>query len=247
RTRGRTRRRENRCNVTVYRKLRFQRECPGKLRPRVLHHGVPERSIGIARVNQPRAVASEDVERRKKDVAQHLLEVLGSLHGAVDAVHALQELEIAPVLRLRALALGDVAANTAVAHEAPDLIERRDAGNGDVARASVRSRAGELEIPEWEVCVERGPVLAPSLFIGLDVRDLPAGLADLGAACRRVGQPFGKLLPREAMLGVGLPVHIEGELHQGAEALLARAERLPGAPTSRAELGEEQAETNEDE
>ena len=76
------------------------------------------------------------------------------------------------VLRLGALALGDVAADTAVAHEAPNPIERRDAGNGDVARAAVRSRAGELEIPEWEVRVERRPVLAPSLFIGLDVRDL---------------------------------------------------------------------------
>jgi hypothetical protein len=213
----------------------------------VLHDHVPGRSIGIAWVDQPRAIASEDVERRKKDVAQHLLKVLGSLHGAVDAVHRLEEPQMRPVLRLGALALGDMAADTPIPHEAPDLIERRDAGHGDIARAAVRSRAAELEIPEWEVCVERGPVLAPSLFIGLDVRDLPAGLADLGAACRRVGQPFGKLLPREAMLGVGLPVHIEGELHQGAEALLARAERLPGAPTSRAELGEEQAETNEDE
>src|SRR4030095_2930187 len=216
---------ENRCNVTVYRKLRFQSECPGKLRPRVFHHGVPGSSIGIARVDQPRAVASEDVERRKKDVAQHLLEVLGSLHGAVDAVHALQELEIAPVLRLRALALGDVAANTAVAHEAPDLIERRDAGNGDVACAAVRSRAGELEIPEWEVRVERAPLLSQSLFFGLDVRDLPARLSDLGSAYRRVGQPFGKFLPREAMVGVGLPVHVERELHERVAALLARAAR----------------------
>ena len=213
----------------------------------MLHDGVPGRSIGIAWVDQPRAVASEDIERRKKDVAQHLLEVLGSLHGAVDAVHRLEEPQMRPVLRLGALALGDVAAHTPVAHEAPDFIERRDPGNGDVARAAVRSRPGEFEVPEWEVRVERGPVLAPGLFIGLDVRNLPAGLADLGSARRRVGQPFGKFLASEAMLGVAFPVHVEGELHERAEALLARAERLPGAPTSRAELGEEQAETNEDE
>ena len=141
------------------------------------------------------------------------------------------------MLRLGALALGDVAADTPVAHEAPDFIEHRDAGHGDVARAAVRSRAGELEIPEWEVRVERGPVLAPSLFVGLDVRDLPAGLADLGSGCRRVGQPFGKFLASEAMLGVGFPVHVEGELHEGAEALLARAERVRGTPAARTEFG----------
>src|SRR5207344_4238 len=112
----------NRCNVTVYRKLGLHGECPGKLRARVLHDGVPRWSIGITWVDQPRAVASEDVERRKKDVAQHLLEVLGSLHGAIDAVHRLEEPQMRPVLRLGALALGDVAADTPVAHEAPDLI-----------------------------------------------------------------------------------------------------------------------------
>ena len=41
------------------------------------------------------------------------------------------------------------------------------------------------------------------------------------------------------MLGVGFPVHIEGELHERAEALLARAERLRGTPTPRTELGEQ--------
>ena len=92
----------------------------------------------------------------------------------------------------------------------------------------------------------RCAVLAPGLFVGLDVRDLPAGLAELGSACRRVGQPFGKFLPREAMLGVGLPVHVEGELHECAEALLARAERVLGTPAPRTELAEQQAQSDED-
>ena len=87
--------------------------------------------------------------------------------------------------------------------------------------------------------LERGPVLAPSLFVGLDVRDLPAGLADLGSACRRVGHPFGKLLVSEAMLGVAFPVHVEGELHERAEALLAHAQRVLGTPASRTELAEQ--------
>ena len=45
------------------------------------------------------------------------------------------------------------------------------------------------------------------------------------------------------MLGVALPVHVEGELHESAEALLARAERVLGAPACSAELGEQQAQT----
>jgi hypothetical protein len=71
-----------------------------------------------------------------------------------------------------------------------------------VSLAAVRGRSGELEIAERQVRVERGPVLAPGLFVRLDVRDLPAGLADLGAACRSVRQPFGKLLPGETMLRI---------------------------------------------
>ena len=94
--------------------------------------------------------------------------------------------------------------------------------------------------------IHRGAVLAPSLFVGLDVRDLPAGLADLGSACRRVRQPFGKFLPSEAMLGVAFPVHVEGELHESAEALLARAERVLGTPAPRTELAEQQAQRDED-
>src|SRR5215468_6199323 len=146
------------------------------------------------------------------------------------------------MLGFGALAVRDIAADTAVADEAPDLVEHWDARDGDIARAAVRGRAGKLEIPEREVGVERGPVLAPSLFVGLDVWDLPPRLAELRSRCVRVGQPFGEFLTREAMLGVALPVHVEGELHQRAEALLARTERPPGAPAPGTELAEQQTE-----
>ena len=50
------------------------------------------------------------------------------------------------------------------------------------------------------------------------------------------------------MLGVGFPIpHIEGELHERAEALLAHPERVRGTPAPRTEFGEEQAERDEDE
>ena len=49
------------------------------------------------------------------------------------------------------------------------------------------------------------------------------------------------------MLGVAFPVHVEGELHERAEALLAHAERVLGTPAPRTELAEQQAESDEDE
>src|SRR4029453_5358668 len=136
---------------------------------RLFHHNAPEWSAGVARINDPGPIAVEDVERRLEDVAHHAVEVRSPLDRPVDAVHRLQEPQVRLVLPLGALALGDVAADAPVAHEAPDLVERRDAGYGDVARATVRSRPGELEIAEGKVRVERGAVLAPGLFVGLDV------------------------------------------------------------------------------
>ena len=62
-----------------------------KLRSRVLHHGSPRRGLGVARIDQPHAVAAEDLEHRVEHVAHHLLEVIGPLHGAVDPVHAFEE------------------------------------------------------------------------------------------------------------------------------------------------------------
>ena len=48
------------------------------------------------------------------------------------------------------------------------------------------------------------------------------------------------------MLGVGLPVDVEGELHEGMEALFARAQRVRGTPAQRAELAEQRAQREED-
>ena len=72
--------------------------------------------------------------------------------------------------------------------------------------------------------IRRLAMPAPALFIGLQIGHLPAPLADLGD--RRLGQGVGELLPGEAMQRVGLPVHIEGELHQRAKSLFAIAQRL---------------------
>ena len=48
------------------------------------------------------------------------------------------------------------------------------------------------------------------------------------------------------MLRVRLPVHVKRELHESAEALLARPLRVLDPPAPRAEFGQEQAENDED-
>ena len=65
------------------------------------------------------------------------------------------------------------------------------------------------------------PVLAPSLRVRLQVGHFPPCLADFRARRRRVCKAFGEILTDEAMLRIGFPVHVEGELYQGAKALLA--------------------------
>ena len=48
------------------------------------------------------------------------------------------------------------------------------------------------------------------------------------------------------MLGVGFPVHVEGELHERVEALLARAACALDTAAPRTELAQQQAQSDED-
>ena len=74
--------------------------------------------------------------------------------------------------------------------------------------------------------IERFPVLAPGLCVRLQVRHIPARLTDLRVRRRRVGKALREFLVGKAMLRVGLPVHVEGELHEGPKALLTLPQRL---------------------
>src|SRR4029079_3650985 len=62
----------------------------------------------------------------------------------------------------------------------------------------------------------------------------------LGGRRRRVGKARGELLAYKAMLCVGLPVDVEGEVHEGAKALLA----LPQSPFRPLALGQIEHETD---
>ena len=125
-----------------------------------------------------RAIAFEDRKHGVEHVVHHLLQVARALNRAVDAVHALEEPHVLPVLVLRALALGDVPPDAPVADELPGSIEHGHSGHGHVALAAVRGGARQLEIAEGQVRVQHRAVLAPRLFVRLEVRNFPARLAD---------------------------------------------------------------------
>src|SRR5712672_2408484 len=131
------------------------------------------------------------------------------------------------------LALGDVPRDTPVADEAPRLIKHRQARNRYVALAAVGGGSRELKVTERQVSLEGLPVRTPSLRVRLQVGHFPPCLADFRVRRRRVCKAFGELLTDKAMLHIGFPVHIEGELYQCAKALLALAERFFGPPALR--------------
>ena len=147
---------------------------------------------------------------------------------------------------LGALALRDVLADAPVADEAPSFIEHRHSRNGEIVLAAVRRRTRQLEVAEGQVRVQHRAVVAPRVFVRLEIWNLPARLADVGVECRCLDEPLRDFPAREAVLGVGLRVHVEREPHDSAEALLARTQCVLGAPPSRAEFAEQQAETEED-
>ena len=103
-----------------------------------------------------------------------------------------------------------------------------------MAFAAVGRGSRKLEVTEWQVGIERLAVLAPSLGVRLEVRHFPPSLADLGAQRRRVRPALQQTPADKAMLRVALPVHVEGELNEGAKALLAIAQLFLRPP----QLGE---------
>src|SRR4029450_8577605 len=87
RARRRLRRLENRGDLGVVGKFFFERERTGELRTRVLHDRSPRCSSRVAWVDDPGSIAGKYLERRPENLAHHLVELIGSLDGAVDPVH----------------------------------------------------------------------------------------------------------------------------------------------------------------
>ena len=66
-----------------------------------------------------RTVALEDIKNLVERAAEHVIEIVRALNRTVDAVQRLEEPHVLPVLRLGALALGDVPPDAAVADKTP--------------------------------------------------------------------------------------------------------------------------------
>jgi hypothetical protein len=103
---------------------------------------------------------------------------------------------------------------------------------------AVWPEAPELEITKHEMCVECRPVGRPAGFVGVNVRKLPACLADL-ALLREYGPVLRPVSNRHhAVPGVSLPVKIRRQLRQAPKACLALAQLEPKRIDSSADGGE---------
>ena len=85
--------------------IKSQHEGAGEFGPSMLHRHFPRCSLRVTGIDQPRSVAFKDRKRCVEHIAHHLLEVVGSLDGSVNLIHALQEPEMGLALLLGSLPL----------------------------------------------------------------------------------------------------------------------------------------------
>ena len=78
--------------------VKSQSEDAGKFQSSMLHHHFPRCRLWVTGIDQPRAIAIEDREHCIQHIAHHLLQVVRSLDGSVNLIHALQEPEMSLAL-----------------------------------------------------------------------------------------------------------------------------------------------------
>src|SRR5438270_2698505 len=128
---------------------------------------------------------------------------------------------------VRASAPGDVAADAAVAEELARGAEHRLAADREKALLAVGIDAADLEITERLARMEAGAMPRPTGRVRVNGRQLPARLADHRRARRTM--LLGMRSAGDAMVAVGFPIEVRGELDQAAKARFALAQRLLGA------------------
>ena len=139
------------------------------------------------------------------------------------------QISLAPTqVLLRSLALGDVAADAAIAEEPAPGVEAGLAADLVEPLLAVL-HAGEAEIEEPLVRGEHRAVRGPARLVGRGGRNLPARPTQLEAEVAYPDVGLAELDRAVAVLGVGLPEEIARDLGQVAEARLGVGERQRGA------------------
>ncbi len=160
------------------------------------------------------------------DCAQHRSQPLDGVLGVRERTGHLvleaQEL-------LRALLRGDLPAHAPVADEPAVCRVHRLAAHAKIARAAVALRAPHQHVVVGQAGGEELAVGVPAAF---DVQaGLPPARADQPRAQLRIAAGHAAAFqPREAELGVLLPVPVRGEIGEAAKARLALAQRAHRSP-----------------
>src|SRR5882724_1191499 len=172
------------------------------------------------------------VARRKLVVLREVMPL-----GHVAAIERDLETRLRVLQALLGVALlGDVAAYAAIADETPRFIVARLPGDDVHLPRVARIGACDLEIEERQLPAQALEVRLERARIDLDARDLPeapaigGGVAEEGRHRPAAGEPG------DAVLGVGLPEPVGGDLDQALQALLVRAR---GGKLALAPAGEE--------
>src|SRR5467141_5356477 len=148
----------------------------------------------------------------------------GPASRVADLLRLREVMLAAPQRQLRALALGDVAADAAIAEEPAPGVEAGLAVDLVEPLLAVL-HAGEAEIEEPLVRGEHRAVRGPARLVGRGGRNLPARPAQLEAEVAYPDVGLAELDRAVAVLGVGLPEEIARDLGQVAEARLGVGER----------------------
>ena len=134
----------------------FEPPCEGTgiLRPGPLHRHAIGRARRVARVDEPRPVAAEDLQHRVEDVAHHLLEVVRPLQGPVDQVQGFEEPQVGQTILFGTPALGDVAGEDG---DADDRTVRSPGRGGARRRSASSTRAPPRRGPTPAAARRPGP------------------------------------------------------------------------------------------
>src|SRR5712691_1420620 len=172
----------------------------GKFRASTLHLHPERESLRVAGIDHPRSIAIKDRQHRVERVAHHLLEVVRSLDGSVDLIHALQEPEMSLALLFCPLALdrdtrkiGDLVDDILLLSRGTSRFAGvyRERSQYPAIQGEHRRRPTRAE-PVWQSQI---PIVGPQWILG-DIGDDDWCFAVRGRSARSRGRTDGGAVDR---------------------------------------------------